>query len=264
MKNISAVLAAYKWFVMAICVAILIAVYAYVNNDSETKSNRPVLGLMTTLPLLWEEGDIGDVIASSGTRAPIITRLESDYDVHPLDGINSAKLKDIDILMLAQSRALSPTEFAALDKWVRGGGRMLLLADPALHWESIYPLGDKRRPLFTSLLSPLFKHWGVEMVLPMDEGDERYQILELDGRKIRTVTAGEWQLLDNGAQTCDISAAAVITICNVGDGKAVMLADADILDAELWRGSGIRAVLGSDDFGNVAWVQSQLDRLNSR
>jgi hypothetical protein len=37
-----------------------------------------------------------------------------------------------------------------------------------------------------------------------------------------------------------------------------------LLDDELWRGSGIRALLGSDDFDNVAWVQSQLKRFSNR
>ena len=33
-----------------------------------------------------------------------------------------------------------------LDRWVRDGGRVLLLADPQLEWPSERPLGDKLRP----------------------------------------------------------------------------------------------------------------------
>jgi ABC-type uncharacterized transport system len=264
MKSVLARLSAYQWLGIISCAAILIALFSCTNGDDKPKANRPVLGVMTTLPLLWEEGDVGDIIVSSGRRAPAIQRIGQDFEIRPVDVLSRGSLNKIDTLLLVQPRALSPNEFAYLDQWVRSGGKLVLLADPALHWESIYPLGDKRRPLFTSLLSPLFKHWGIELVLPMDEGDTKDQIFDLSGHTIRTVTAGEWQMLGDGAKICAISDVPKVTICNVGAGEAVLLADADLLDDELWRGSGIRALLGYDDFDNVAWVHWQLKRLSKR
>ena len=77
-----------------------------------------------------------------------------------LDSFDALNVRSTPLLLLAQPRALAPAEMVKLDSWVRDGGKLLILADPALQWGSLYPLGDKRRPLFTSLLSPLFSHWG--------------------------------------------------------------------------------------------------------
>ena len=135
---------------------------------------RPKLGLMTSLPLYWGESDIGEIVRQDGEPMASYKRLAAQYDIRLIDAIDAKNLKSIHMLLLAQSRALSAEEFVELDAWVRRGGHLMILADPALQWESRYPLGDKRRPLFTSLLSPLFKHWGLELILPIgdDSGGE--------------------------------------------------------------------------------------------
>ncbi len=224
---------------------------------------RPVLGLMTTLPLQWEEGEIGDIIQSGGVPSPAYSRLNSKYDIRPVDSLATKNIKGVNVMLLAQPRAFSSSEFLELDEWMRGGGRLLLLADPALQWESIYPLGDKRRPLFTSLLSPLFKHWGVELVLAVGPEEEKRQVYEIDDLTISTVTSGEWQALGKAAQNCKIGAHAKVAECNIGRGKAILLADADLLNSEHWQGSGIRGVTGVDDFDNITWIERQLDKLAS-
>jgi hypothetical protein len=226
-------------------------------------AQRPVVGLMTTLPLQWEEGEIGDIIQSGGVPAPAYSRLNGKFDMRPIDNLAASNIKSADILLLAQPRALSSTEFFELDEWIRGGGQLLLLADPALQWESIYPLGDKRRPLFTSLLSPLFKHWGIELVLPVDPDEEKRQVFEIDDLTIGTVTSGEWRAQNTAAQNCKIGSSAQVAECNIGRGKAILLADADMLNAEHWQGSGIRGVTGFDDFDNITWIERQLDKLAS-
>ncbi len=226
-------------------------------------AQRPVLGLMTTLPLQWEEGEIGDIIQSGGVPSPAYSRLNGKFDIRPVDSLASKNIKGVDVLLLAQPRAFSASEFLELDEWMRGGGRLLLLADPALQWESIYPLGDKRRPLFTSLLSPLFKHWGIELVLAVGPEEEKRQVYEIDDLTINTVTSGEWQTQGTVAQNCKIRSYAKVAECNIGKGKAILLADADLLNSEHWQGSGIRGVTGFDDFDNVVWIERQLDKLAS-
>jgi ABC-type uncharacterized transport system involved in gliding motility auxiliary subunit len=242
---------------------LVMALYACSGVKSDPLE-RPVLGLMTTLPLRWQEGDIGDVIGSAGIASPAFERISIDYDIRSIDNLGQKSLNGVSALMLAQSRALSPGELVDLDAWVRQGGKLLVLADPALHWESIYPLGDKRRPLFTSLLSPLFAHWGLELVLPVAQGDEKYQIIVVNEQTIRTVTVGAWQALSKSTAQCSITENKIIVKCKIGDGRVTLVADADLLDAEFWQGSGVRSVLGSDDFANIDWVEKQLSELTSR
>jgi ABC-type uncharacterized transport system involved in gliding motility auxiliary subunit len=250
---------------LALLVLLILTLYTCSGVKSDTVSpKRPVIGLMTTLPLRWQEGDIGDVIGSAGIASPAFERISIDYDIRSIDNLGPKSLDGVSALMLAQSRALSPGELVDLDAWVRKGGKLLVLADPALHWESIYPLGDKRRPLFTSLLSPLFAHWGLELVLPVAQGDEKYQIIVVNEQTIRTVTVGAWQALSKSTAQCSITENKIIAKCKIGDGRVILVADADLLDAEFWQGSGVRSVLGSDDFANIDWIKKQLGELTSR
>ncbi len=219
---------------------------------------RPILGLSTTLPLYWGEGEIGDVMTRSATPLPAYARLSERYDIRLIDGFQISTLKPLQQMILAQPRALSPSEFAAIDAWVRGGGRLLLLADPALQWESIYPLGDKRRPLFTSLLSPLLSHWGLELELPLGNDENASQVIEFKDLAIRTATPGAWHAKSGESHDCVISENSIMARCKIGKGSAILIADVDFLDAQFWQGTGVRALLGQDDFDNIHWLQALL------
>ena len=149
-----------------------------------------------------------------------------------------------------------------LDNWVRSGGRLLILADPALQWGSLYPLGDKRRPLFTSLLSPVFTHWGLELVLPITDDSPR-AIRRISAFNIRTVTPGEWLPKGRLSQRCSISSKGLLADCRIGKGRAVLLADADMLDVAFWEGRGMRMLTSGDEFANLAFVEALLMALKS-
>jgi hypothetical protein len=165
------------------------------------------------------------------------------------------------MLLLAQPRAFAPRELASIDNWVRQGGLVLILADPALQWGSLYPLGDKRRPLFTSMLSPLLNYWGVELVLPLeDEGPA--SLRKIGVFNIRTVTPGEWLPKQSTAKNrCAILAKGLLADCRIGKGRAILVADADFLDAAFWEGRGMRILTGKDEFANIALLQALLTAL---
>lgn len=222
---------------------------------------KPVLGMMTTLPLQWSEGGIEADLSREAQPHPAYVRLQEQYDVRPIDDFNELDLNSTPLLLLAQPRALAPQELVRLDDWVRDGGRLLILADPALQWGSLYPLGDKRRPLFTSMLSPLFSHWGLELVLPMTD-DQEVVLRELGGMTIRTQTPGEWLPIKGGnAPQCQIGDRGMSADCRVGKGRALLVADADLLDTPYWQGQGVRAVTGDDEFANLEWLGRSLSSL---
>ena len=224
----------------------------------EVQATKPALGLMTTLPLQWSEGGIEADLAADAQAHPAYARLQAQYDVRPLDSFDALAKSPLSLMLLAQPRALAPSELVTLDAWVRDGGRLLILADPALLWGSLYPLGDKRRPLFTSLLSPLFSHWGLELVLPMS-GQDAIALREIDGFNIRTRTPGEWMPKTGKASAiCTIAAHKLLADCRVGKGRAIVVADADLLDTVYWEGQGIRAITGDDEFGNLLWIDAML------
>lgn len=224
----------------------------------EAGAAQPVLGLMTTLPLQWSEGGIEANLAADAQPHPAYARWQKQYDVRPLDTFDNLDQRPLSLMLLAQPRALAPVELVKLDNWVRGGGKLLILADPALQWGSLYPLGDKRRPLFTSLLSPLFSHWGLELVLPMSD-QQAIAMRQVDGLNIRTQTPGEWlPKAGQASAQCEIAVHKLLADCRVGKGRALLLADADLLDSVYWEGQGVRAVTGDDEFGNLYWIDAML------
>lgn len=223
--------------------------------QSDEGGIKPKIGLMTTLPLQWSEGGIEAELSEDAQPHPAYARLQEQYDVRPVDSFDMLDGKAMDMLILAQPRALTPAELVKLDGWVRAGGRLLVFADPALQWGSLYPIGDKRRPLFTTMLSPLFSHWGLELVLPMT-GQEAITLLNVNGLTLRTQTAGEWiEKPGENKDACRIFEQRILADCKIGKGRALLVADADLLDTVYWEGQGVRVVTGTDEFPNLIWVE---------
>lgn len=183
---------------------------------------------MTTLPLIWAEaGDIGELLASDAGQGWVREQLESRFTVAPLDMLDEAALATLDRLVLAQPRALSPEENVVLDAWVRGGGQVLLLADPMLTRPSRFPVGDRRRPQDVVLLSPILTHWGLELLFD-DHQAEGERSVEIEGARIPLELAGSFRVKPGA--TCTLSGAGVLARCRLGKGRVVALADAAVLD----------------------------------
>ncbi len=238
-------------------------VASYVFTRAEDIRPKPVLLMMTTLPLQWSEGGIEAELAEDAAPHPAFAHLRRQYDVQPIDDLRTLPANPRQMLLLAQPRALQPSELVRLDDWVRAGGQLLILADPALQWGSLYPLGDKRRPLFTTMLSPLFTHWGLELVLPMAD-EKPMAVRKIGPFHIRTQTPGEWLPRKAASTTsCDIFAQGLAADCRLGKGRALLVADADMLDTRYWEGRGMRMVTGGDEFANMDWIESLLAALKN-
>ena len=128
----------------------------------------------------------------------------------------------------------------ALDAWVRAGGRILLLADPMLEWPSERPLGDPLRPAPMFMDTGLLGHWGLLLDAPDRRGPEKRS---LAGYRIVTVSPGRL------SGKCRITDDALLADCRLGRGRAVIVADADFLEA---------GELGPDARHNLDALLSQL------
>jgi hypothetical protein len=186
---------------------------------------RPELGLMGTIPLYWgEQPAFGDALTGNGAAHWARAQLETRYALRPLDTLTEPELAGLELLLLAQPRALSGRENVALDEWVRSGGHLLLFADPLLTAESHFPLGDRRRPQGTILLSPILGHWGLRLEFAEDQpagpsvaSGESPIPLEQPGR---FVAEGD----------CAVESGGVVARCVLGRGRVLVLADAAVLD----------------------------------
>jgi len=179
-------------------------------------TERPALALLTSLPLVF-----GETFALEGGGSAALARLEQRYRVLPIGVADAASLRGHKLLLMAHPRAQPAQVLVELDQWVRGGGHVLLLADPKLDWPSRLPLGDKLRapPAFAD--TGLLAHWGVKLRAPDAESGETSGRLSSDG------------------SGCTIEDDGLVARCRIGLGVARIVADADFINAEQQGADGL-------------------------
>ncbi|HEX5238940.1 MAG TPA: hypothetical protein VFW39_10825 [Sphingomicrobium sp.] len=178
--------------------------------------------LLTSLPLMFGEG-----FSLHDAGSPALKAIQSRYRVVPISVTDPPELAKGRLLLMAQPLAQPAEDLVALDRWVRGGGRVLLLADPMLEWPSKRPLGDLLRPPPMFADTGLLAHWGIRLDAPDRRGP---RTARLAGFKVMTVSPGEL------FGRCSISSDRLAADCAVGRGRAIIVADADFLDvADLGR-----------------------------
>ncbi|MFN2098585.1 ABC transporter [Altererythrobacter sp. MF3-039] len=199
-------------------------------GEPSASGELPALGLMTTLPIYWNEAaSIDEMLGDDAQQHWARTALEQEFRLLPLDTLSDqGGLDGVGFLLLAQPRALSPEENVALDEWVRAGGKLLLLADPLLTGESRFHIGDRRRPQDVALLSPILARWGLE--LEFDEAQDGAERIVTDGEITFPVRlAGSWRA---STGECNVAAVTVIARCTIGSGQVLAIADAAILELD--------------------------------
>jgi len=183
-----------------------------------TEAQKPTLLLLTSLPLMF-----GEDFSLQATGSPALKALQDRYRVVPISVTDPAELARGRLLLMAQPQAQPPEDLVALDDWMRGGGRLLLLADPMLEWPSKRPLGDRLRPPVMFADTGLLAHWGLRLDAPNMRGPKTVAI---DGYKVAMISPG--QLFG----PCAISRDRTVARCKVGRGRATIIADADLLNVE--------------------------------
>ena len=166
---------------------------------------KPELLLISGLPIVT-----GEKFALDATGSPALTRLERDFRVRPIGVSDAVSLHGGTLLLMAQPRAQPAEALVDLDNWVRGGGKVMILADPRLEWPSERPLGDALRPPFDYADTGLLKHWG----MTLDASGSRGTLHADAGAPCRTSPDG------------------LIAHCEIGKGRAEVIADADQLNVE--------------------------------
>lgn len=178
---------------------------------------RPKLLLLTSLPLMFGES------FSLENGSPALEALETRYRVVPISVTDTAELTKGRLLLMAHPLAQRADDLVALDDWVRGGGRVLLLADPMLEWPSERPLGDRLRPPAMFMDTGLLAHWGLRLDAPAERGPA---VRALGGYDVLTASPGSL------SGRCEISSDRLVAHCSVGKGAATIVADADLLDVQ--------------------------------
>ena len=197
--------------------ALALAAFAFsLPRQAVPGPQKPTLLLLTSLPLVF-----GEQFSLQDSGSPALKALEGHYRVLPISVTDVKDLSKGRLLLMAQPLAQTAENLVALDSWVRRGGRVMLLADPLLEWPSERPLGDPLRPPAMFMDTGLLQHWGLSLQGPDRRGP---QLRRLGGRDVLTVSPGSL----TGA--CKIAGDHVVAHCRVGQGRATIIADADLLD----------------------------------
>lgn len=208
--------------------ALLAALY----RPAAASTEAPAVTMLTGLPLRWSGGgDIAAMIAEGMNDDPALARLTAAGPVSLVDSLADHVPPPGGALLLAHPRALAPQELVAIDAFVRGGGRAVVLADALSGWPARHPLGDPRNPPVTSLLTPLLEHWGVVLAAAPPE-DKEVQPVDVEGSRLRLSSAGRFARV---TPQCRAFADYHILRCPIGEGEAWLVGDADLLFAPLWR-----------------------------
>ena len=175
------------------------------------------LALLTSLPLVF-----GESFGLDGGGSPALHGSSSAIRSLPIGVADAASLKGRALLLMAHPRAQPAEALVELDEWVRGGGQVLLLADPQLDWQSERPLGDRLRPPPAFADTGLLEHWGLRLTGPTRRAGRR----PMAGSTISvTRAAGSAAgLRDRGG--------GFVARCRIGQGRATVIADADFLNVE--------------------------------
>jgi hypothetical protein len=210
-------------------------------GQARAPADRPTLLLLTSLPLVF-----GEQFSIEGGGSPALEALEARYRVVPISVTDDKDLARGRLLLMAHPLAQPAEGLVALDAWVRGGARVLLLADPMLEWPSSRRLGDPLRPPPVFMDTGLLAHWG----LRLDSGDGRGpKLRRLGQREVLTASPGA---LFGG---CEISSDRLVAHCRIGKGRATVVADADLLGVDH---------LGSAAQHNLDAILDELARLERK
>lgn len=206
-------------------------------QDGAAADPRPEVALMGTIPIYWGEADgISDILSGAAPAHWARGAIERHYRITPRDYLSAEALAGQHLLLLAQPRGLTAEENVALDAFVRGGGRVVLFADPLMTGVSRFAIGDRRRPQDVALLSPILGHWGLE--LRFDEAQPEGLAHRGEGELAVPVNLAGELVVRDGAGPCRVALEGLVAECQLGAGAALVVADAALLDgAGPWPGA---------------------------
>jgi hypothetical protein len=231
----------------AAVVGVLLVLFAVIANAflaprGETLPARPVgerpqLLLLTSLPILFPEE-----MKLDSRSPPVLGVLRARYAVVPVSIAGRAGLDGHRLLLMAQPQAQPAETLVELDDWVRRGGHVLLLADPALEWPSNRPFGSVLRPPVAYPDTGLLGHWGLRLDAPDALGPKTVRI---GADSVRAASPGT--LVATGGN-CSVESG-LVAHCRIGRGEATVIADADFINA------------ADSQSANLTFLLRELDRL---
>lgn len=208
------------------------------SDDTAPNEPLPKLGLMTSLPIYWPLGvEIGEFASGEAEMPWQREVIEARFEIVPLDTLSPVAdldpeapsvdpLAGLERLAVIQPRVLTPSDNVALDKWVMGGGQLLLVLDPVLAGHYALPLGDPRQPVEAALVPPVLERWGLD--LQFDEQQLAIREVTIAETIFPLVLTGSLREIAGAPGECRILGEGVLAKCDLGEGQVTLFADAEV------------------------------------
>jgi hypothetical protein len=218
--------------------------------------------VLTGLPLRMWPGEGKPLDAPQDSAALVYLRARVARETILVDGLATGSVGPNDDLLLAHPLALQPETLVEIDRFVRSGGRAVILADGLSSWPPHYALGDPRNPPVTSLLTPLLDHWGLTLEAPAPDSAQAGTIsVSHGGHRLLLHSVGYFSVIPPPCRPAarNDDGRSIMVTCRIGKGTILILADADLLFDPLWRPDPDWAShLRHSD--NVQWLTDQLNQ----
>ncbi len=134
---------------------------------------RPVIGVMTSLPMLSDFDPMTQRIRDSWILAE---QIEGLFDLRRIATTADRIDDDVDVLMLVHPKNLSDNTLYAIDQFVLGGGKALIFVDPRAEMDRPTNPNDPMAAMQASQssdLARLFEAWGIEYSPNQIVGDKQ-------------------------------------------------------------------------------------------
>ena len=129
-----------------------------------SKKTKPVLGIMTALPMF---GSPGMPMMNQGPQPSwaVITELKRDYDVREIPLASSKIDDDVKVLMVAHPRDITDSGQYAIDQFVMCGGKLIAFLDAYAYFDQIRNPANPQQQMGggASNLEKLLTTWGVTL-----------------------------------------------------------------------------------------------------
>jgi ABC-type uncharacterized transport system involved in gliding motility auxiliary subunit len=127
-----------------------------------SSAERPVVGLMSALPILGER--FNPMTRQSSEPWVLATELKRDFTVKPVPLYADSIDPEIKVLLLIHPRDVPESTEYALDQFVLRGGKLIAFVDPYAYFDQQpSPMPGVGGGGTSSTLPRLFKAWGLEM-----------------------------------------------------------------------------------------------------
>jgi ABC-type uncharacterized transport system involved in gliding motility auxiliary subunit len=194
---------------------------------------RPVVGVMSSLPLDGDPRLMMMMRGQSGAGAPWVSMLQLRQTFTVKNVQNDAQViePDIQVLLVAHAQKLSDNALYAIDQFVMRGGRLMVMVDPHSEAQTAAPSATGEPPRdTTSDLKKLFDAWGIVYDPKTVIGDitGAWRVRANPGDRVQAVDYVAWYNIRDGISHDDPATADLTQITVASPGAIAKKQGADI------------------------------------